>query len=231
MNEKFIYTEQLTKIYTNAKGKERIEIKALSDVCLEIEKGEMVAITGASGSGKSTLLHMLGGIDTPTKGNVFYGKDNISTMKDRKLSAFRREKTGFVFQFFNLFPELTVKQNIMLPMRLQKKKTDTNKVTELAESLGIREKLSAFPEQLSGGQQQRVAIARALINQPDLLLCDEPTGNLDEKTGQEVMELLLETKEKWGQTIVLVTHNKEIASQADRSIEIKDGKLFQVHTS
>ena len=226
MSEKFIYTEELTKVYTSAKGKDKIVTRALSDVCLEIEKGEMVAITGASGSGKSTLLHMLGGIDTPTKGNVFYGKDNISTMKDRRLSAFRREKTGFVFQFFNLFPELTVKQNIMLPMRLQKKKPDIKRVKELAKSLEISEKLSVFPEQLSGGQQQRVAIARALINQPDLLLCDEPTGNLDEKTGQEVMGLLLEAQEKWGQTIVLVTHNMEIANQADRSIEIKDGKLL-----
>ena len=226
MSEKFIYTDKLTKIYTTSKGKDRVEIKALSDVNLEIEKGEMVAIIGASGSGKSTLLHMLGGIDTPTKGNVFYGKDNISTMKDRRLSAFRREKTGFVFQFFNLFPELTVKQNIMLPMRLQKKKPDIKRVKELAKSLEISEKLSVFPEQLSGGQQQRVAIARALINQPDLLLCDEPTGNLDEKTGQEVMGLLLEAQEKWGQTIVLVTHNMEIANQADRSIEIKDGKLL-----
>lgn len=228
MSEKFIYTDKLTKIYTTSKGKDRVEIKALSDVNLEIEKGEMVAIIGASGSGKSTLLHMLGGIDTPTSGSIFYGKDNISAMNDKKLSAFRREKTGFVFQFFNLFQELTVKQNIMVPMQLQKKKVDKERVVELAESLGIREKLSAFPEQLSGGQQQRVAIARALINQPDLLLCDEPTGNLDEKTGQEVMELLLEAKEKWGQTIVLVTHNKEIANQADRVFKMKDGILEEL---
>ena len=228
MSEKFIYTDKLTKIYTTSKGKDRVEIKALSDVNLEIEKGEMVAIFGASGSGKSTLLHMLGGIDTPTSGSIFYGKDNISAMNDKKLSAFRREKTGFVFQFFNLFQELTVKQNIMVPMQLQKKKVDKERVVELAESLGIREKLSAFPEQLSGGQQQRVAIARALINQPDLLLCDEPTGNLDEKTGQEVMELLLEAKEKWGQTIVLVTHNKEIANQADRVFKMKDGILEEL---
>lgn len=228
MSEKFIYTDKLTKIYTTAKGKDKIETKALSNVNLEIEKGEMVAIIGASGSGKSTLLHMLGGIDTPTSGSVFYGKDNISTMGDKKLSAFRREKTGFVFQFFNLFQELTVKQNIMVPMQLQKIKVDKERIIELAESLGIREKLSAFPEQLSGGQQQRVAIARALINQPDLLLCDEPTGNLDEKAGKEVMELLLEAKEKWGQTIVLVTHNKEIANQADHIIKMKDGILEEV---
>ena len=228
MSEKFIYTDKLTKIYTTSKGKDRVEIKALSDVNLEIEKGEMVAIIGASGSGKSTLLHMLGGIDTPTSGSIFYGKDNISAMNNKKLSAFRREKTGFVFQFFNLFQELTVKQNIMVPMQLQKKKVDKERVVELTESLGIREKLSAFPEQLSGGQQQRVAIARALINQPDLLLCDEPTGNLDEKTGQEVMELLLEAKEKWGQTIVLVTHNKEIANQADRVFKMKDGILEEL---
>lgn len=228
MSEKFIYTDKLTKIYTTSKGKNRIETKALSDVNLEIEKGEMVAIIGASGSGKSTLLHMLGGIDIPTSGSVFYGKENIFAMNDKKLSAFRREKTGFVFQFFNLFQELTVKQNIMVPMQLQKKKADKKRVLELAESLGIKEKLSAFPEQLSGGQQQRVAIARALVNQPDLLLCDEPTGNLDEKTGQEVMELLLEAKEKWGQTIVLVTHNKEIANQADRIFQMKDGVLEEM---
>lgn len=222
MDSKYIYTESLCKTYYAAKNK-GVEVKALQDVNIEIQQGEILAITGSSGSGKSTLLHILGGINTPTGGSVFYGEENICRFSDKKLSAFRKEKTGFVFQFFNLFPELTVRQNILVPYQLQKKKGGKEKAEELAEALGIKDKLASYPEQLSGGQQQRVAIARALMNSPDLLLCDEPTGNLDEKNGQEVMELLEQARDTWNQTIVIVTHEKSIAEQADRILKLKDG--------
>lgn len=220
----YIYTENLYKTYY-APGKNGAKVKALKDVNIEIKKGEVLAITGSSGSGKSTLLHILGGIDTATKGAVYYGGENICEFSDKKLSAFRRDKTGFVFQFFNLFPELTIRQNILVPSQLQKNKEGKERAEELAEVLGIQDKLSAYPGQLSGGQQQRAAIARALINRPDVLLCDEPTGNLDEKNGQEVLELLEQARDTWNQTIVIVTHDKNIANQADRILNIKDGCL------
>lgn len=222
--EQKIRTENLCKIYKKKK-KDGIDVNALLNVSLEIASGEVLAVMGASGSGKSTLLHMLGGIDTPTEGSVYYGDTDITSLKDKQLSVFRRQRIGFVFQFFNLFPEFTVEKNILLPRRLDKQKIEKEYLQELMDSLGISEKRNSYPEQLSGGQQQRVAIARALINHPDVLLCDEPTGNLDEKSGQEVMKLLLAARETGGQTIVIVTHDKQIAEMADRIVCIRDGRL------
>ena len=222
--EQKIRTKNLCKIYKKKK-KDGIDVNALLDVSLEIASGEVLAVMGASGSGKSTLLHMLGGIDTPTEGSVYYGDTDITSLKDKQLSVFRRQRIGFVFQFFNLFPEFTVEKNILLPRRLDKQKIEKGYLQQLMDSLGISEKRNSYPEQLSGGQQQRVAIARALINHPDVLLCDEPTGNLDEKSGQEVMKLLLTARETGGQTIVIVTHDKQIAEMADRIVCIRDGRL------
>lgn len=219
--EKFIYTQNLSKTYQV--GKQKVE--ALKDVSLQIEKGEMVAIEGSSGSGKSTLLHLLGGLDVPTSGSVFYEDQDIFKWKDRKISEFRGRETGFVFQFFNLFPELTAKENIMLPMKMDHKKPDSGYFDQLVEVMDLKDRLKHRPEQLSGGQQQRVSIARALIHQPKVLLCDEPTGNLDEKNGEEVIGLLKRANEEWGQTIVIVTHDKKVADACDVKVQIKDGRL------
>jgi ABC-type antimicrobial peptide transport system, ATPase component len=192
-------------------------------VTVSFENGEFSAIIGASGSGKSTLMHLLGGIDDPTSGTVYIGGEDIYQLGDDRLSALRRQRIGFVFQFYNLIPELTARQNIVLPVMLDKKRVDEDRIGEICEALGISDRLSHLPSQMSGGQQQRVAIARALSNDPDIILCDEPTGNLDEKSGMDVLERLKLAREKYGKTIIIVTHDAAIAAQADRVIQITDG--------
>lgn len=209
----------LSKVYGNGET----SVCALDNVNLTINDGEMIAITGKSGSGKTTLLNLLGGLDTATTGSIKYDDTELIGMKDRALSDFRLRRIGFVFQFYDLLPELTAYENILLPNLLAgDKKSD---LSSIAKSLGISERLHHYPSQLSGGQQQRVAIARALINNPQILLCDEPTGNLDEKSGDEVMELLSELNCKEKRTILIVTHNPDIAKLCGRKIVISDGKI------
>lgn len=216
-------TDNLKKFY----GDEENQVKALNGVSLSIEQGEFIAIVGTSGSGKSTLLHMLGGLDRPTFGKVFVDDKDIFTLKDEALTIFRRRKIGFVFQAFNLVPVLNVYENICLPIELDGNKVDEAYVEQIIEVLGLSEKKNSMPSQLSGGQQQRVAIARALASKPAILLADEPTGNLDSKTSQDVLSLLKITGRKFGQTIVMITHNEEIAQMADRIIHIEDGIIVK----
>lgn len=198
---------------------------ALAGVNLSVENGEFVAVVGTSGSGKSTLLHMLGGLDRATSGKVYVDGKDIFALKDEELTIFRRRKIGFVFQSFNLVPVLSVYENIVLPLQLDGKTVDNAFIGEIAGALGLKEKLNVLPNQLSGGQQQRVAIARALAAKPAILLADEPTGNLDSRTSQDVMGLLKTTSTKFAQTIVMITHNEEIAQLADRIIRIEDGRI------
>ena len=218
---KVLETRDLKKYY----GSGESLVKALDGVNLCVERGEFVAIVGTSGSGKSTLLHMLGGLDYPTEGSVFVDGKDISGLKEDALCIFRRRKIGFVFQSYNLVPVLNVYENIVLPIELDGNEVDAEYVNQVAEVLGLKERLHSMPNQLSGGQQQRVAIARALATKPAILLCDEPTGNLDSKTSQDVLSLLKVTGEKFGQTIVMITHNNEIAQLADRIVRIEDGKI------
>ena len=201
-------------------------VHALDGVNLSVEKGEFVAVVGTSGSGKSTLLHMLGGLDRPTDGTVTVDGKDIFSLKDEALTIFRRRKIGFVFQAYNLVPVLNVYENIVLPIELDGKKADKAFVQEIVQTLGLSERLHALPGQLSGGQQQRVAIARALAAAPAIILADEPTGNLDSKTSQDVLSLLKVTSQKFSQTIVMITHNEEIAQMADRIIRIEDGRII-----
>lgn len=201
--------------------------KALDGVDLDVEQGEFVAIIGASGSGKSTLLNMIGGLDVPTSGQVCIGGKEIGKMKPDELTVFRRKNIGFIFQNYNLIPVLNVLENITLPIEMDGKKPDENFIKRILELLGLTEKVHKMPSQLSGGQQQRAAIARALASKPSIILADEPTGNLDSETSQEVLELLKETSEKFHQTIVMITHNLEIAQQADRMIRIGDGRVVK----
>ena len=214
--------ENLIKIY----GKGENQVKALNGVSLSVEKGEFVAVVGTSGSGKSTLLHMLGGLDRPDSGKVYVDGKDIFALKEEELTIFRRRKIGFVFQSYNLVPVLSVYENVVLPVELDGKKADRAFVNDILDTLGIREKAANLPGQLSGGQQQRAAIARALAAKPAILLCDEPTGNLDSRTSQDVLGLLKISGQKFSQTIVMITHNEEIAQMADRIIRIEDGRIL-----
>ena len=216
-------TEDLTKIY----GKGNTEVVALNKANISVEQGEFVAVIGTSGSGKSTLLHMLGGLDTPTSGKVFVENKEIFSLKNDSLTIFRRRKIGFVFQSFNLVPVLNVYENIIFPIQLDGGNIDKKYINNIIETLGLKEKINAVPNQLSGGQQQRVAIARALATKPAIVLADEPTGNLDTKTSQDVISLLKVTGKKYNQTIVMITHNEAIAQMADRIIRIEDGNIVK----
>ena len=214
-------TRELRKIY----GSGNTEVRALDGVNLSVEKGAFVAVVGTSGSGKSTLLHMLGGLDRPTSGTVTVDGRELSALKDEALTIFRRRKIGFVFQNYNLVPVLNVRENIILPIQLDGNQPDKAYVAQIIETLGLESKLQNLPGNLSGGQQQRVAIARALAAKPAIILADEPTGNLDSATSQDVMGLLKVTSEKFSQTVVMITHNEEIAQMADRIIRIEDGRI------
>lgn len=215
-------TENLKKYY----DQNMVCVKALDGVSLSVEQGEFVAIVGTSGSGKSTLLHMLGGLDRPTSGTVLVDGKRIFDLEDGELTIFRRRKIGFVFQAYNLVPVLNVYENIVLPIQLDGGGVDTDFVEQIIDILGLSGKINSLPNQLSGGQQQRVAIARALATKPSIILADEPTGNLDSKTSQDVLGLLKVTGQKFKQTIVMITHNEEIAQMADRIIRIEDGRII-----
>lgn len=219
---KILKTIDLSKTY----GKGESKVKALKDINIEIEKGKFTSIIGPSGSGKSTLLHCMAGLDDITSGKVILDDKDISTLSEEKLSQLRRQKFGFIFQSFNLIPVVDVYENITLPVSLDSKKVDKNYVYEIIEILGLKDKIKKFPNELSGGQQQRVAIARALVNKPDIIFADEPTGNLDSKTTQEVINLLKLCVEKFGQTLIMITHNNEIAKMADVCIKVQDGKVL-----
>ena len=214
-------TKDLKKYY----GSGDTQVKALDGVDLTVENGEFVAIVGTSGSGKSTLLHMLGGLDRPTGGSVLVEGRDIFALKDEELTIFRRRKIGFVFQAYNLVPVLSVYDNIVLPIQLDGGRVDEAYVKQVIEALGLEQKLDRLPSQLSGGQQQRVAIARALAAKPAILLADEPTGNLDSRTSQDVLSLMKTTGQKFAQTMVMITHNEEIAQLADRIVRIEDGRI------
>lgn len=207
-------------------GKEESLVKALDDVNVSVEEGQFVAIIGTSGSGKSTLLHMLGGLDRPTSGSVQVENKSMDTMTEEQLTVFRRQRIGFIFQNYNLVPYLTAYENIVLPVRLDGKREDKKFLEEIIHFLELEGKLSNYPSHLSGGQQQRVAIARALVSKPAIILADEPTGNLDSCTSDKVISLLKMTSEKFQQTIVMITHNPEIAQKADLKIRIEDGKIY-----
>ena len=216
-------TKDLRKIY----GSGDTDVRALDGVNLSVENGEFVAIVGTSGSGKSTLLHMLGGLDRPTSGSVTVDGKDIFSLKDEALTIFRRRKIGFVFQSYNLVPVLNVYENIVLPIQLDGRKVEGAFIGQIVKTLGLDGRLDALPSQLSGGQQQRVAIARALAAAPAIILADEPTGNLDSRTSQDVLSLLKVTSQKFSQTIVMITHNEEIAQMADRIIRIEDGRIVK----
>lgn len=215
--------ENLIKTYGSGENL----VNAVDDVSFSVEKGEFVAIVGASGSGKSTLLHLIGGVDRPTSGKIFVDGNDISKMNDDKLAVFRRRQVGIVYQFYNLIPILTVEENITLPCDLDGRGVDRERLEMILDSFGLRARRKHFPNQLSGGQQQRTSIARALINNPSLVLADEPTGNLDSKASDEVMSMLKMCNQSYGQTIIMITHNLDIAKQADRIITISDGKIVE----
>lgn len=220
-DEIILKAENLVKTY----GSGDTAVNALNGVSLEVKKGEFVAVVGQSGSGKSTLLHLLGAMDYPTSGSLTVDGQDVFALKGEALAEYRRRKVGFVFQFFNLLPVMTAKENIMIPLSLDGKTADKDYLNELAQAMGISERLDHYPHQLSGGQQQRVAIARAMITRPSVILADEPTGNLDSASGKEILALLKSTVQKYEQTLILITHDNSIAAEADRIITIKDGKL------
>ncbi len=215
--------ENLSKIY----GKGENKVVALDNVSFSVEKGEFVAIVGASGSGKSTLLHLVGGVDRPTKGKVFIDGKNIYEMNDDKLAIFRRRQVGLIYQFYNLIPILNVEENITLPLELDNREVDKKTLKELLELLGLEHRSKHLPNELSGGQQQRVSIGRALITNPAIILADEPTGNLDSKSSDEIVALLKKSNKEYNQTIIMITHNMEIAKEADRIIKIEDGRIVE----
>lgn len=221
MSDIILKAEHLVKTY----GSGETAVKALDDVSLEVSKGEFVAIVGQSGSGKSTLLHMLGAMDYPDSGTLTVDGEDVFSMNDDALAQYRRRKAGFVFQFFNLLPVMTAKENILIPLSLDGQKADEAYLNEIAKTMGIADRLSHYPHQLSGGQQQRVAIARAMISKPAVILADEPTGNLDSTSGNEILSLLKTTIKKYDQTLILITHDMNVAEKADRIITIKDGKI------
>ena len=214
-----------TRELTTVSGRGETDVHALAGVNLSVEKGEFLAVVGTSGSGKSTLLHMLGGLDKPTAGSVMVDGNELSEMTDDELTIFRRRNIGFVFQNYNLVPMMNVQENILLPVGLDGKEADTAYTDEIIKILGLSDKLRRLPNKLSGGQQQRVAIARALAAKPAILLADEPTGNLDSKTSQDVLGLLKVTSQRFHQTMVIITHNEEIAQMADRIVRIEDGQI------
>ena len=215
--------ENLSKLY----GKGDTAVKALDDVSFTVKKGEFLAIMGASGSGKSTLLHLLGGVDTPSSGKVCVGGVDIYALSESKLAIFRRRRVGLIYQFYNLIPVLNVRENIELPHLLDGRAADEARLTEILSTIGLKDRVSHLPNQLSGGQQQRVSIGRALINDPDIMLADEPTGNLDSKTGREIIELLKLSNKKYNQTLIVITHDEHIALQADRIIALEDGRIIR----
>ncbi len=219
-----IQVKEISKLY----GADESRVVALHAASMTIREGDFISIMGPSGSGKSTLLHIISGLDRPTSGAVLYGDTDIHTGSDRELSAFRRRKIGFIFQQFNLLPVLTARENILMPVLLDKKQADETYLQELASLLGLEKRLSHLPHELSGGQQQRVAIARALIAKPDIIFADEPTGNLDSKSGGEVMKMLCEIREKMRKTLVIITHDPRVAQMAERRFTIVDGELSEV---
>ncbi len=214
--------ENLTKIY----GKGNSKVVALDNVSFTVEKGEFVAIVGASGSGKSTLLHLIGGVDKPTSGKVYIDGLDIFSLNDDKLAIFRRRQVGLIYQFYNLIPILNVEENICLPLSLDNREVDKEKLNELLDILGLNNRRNHLPNELSGGQQQRTSIGRAIITSPTIILADEPTGNLDSKASDEIVALLKKTNKEYKQTIIMITHNMEIAASADRIIKIEDGKII-----
>lgn len=213
--------ENLTKVY----GKDTTEVVALDHVSFSVQKGEFVAIVGASGSGKSTLLHLLGGVDRPTEGKVYISGKDIFNFDDEKLAIFRRRQVGLIYQFYNLIPILNVEENITLPLSLDNREVNENKLDELLKTLGLSNRRNHLPNELSGGQQQRTSIGRALITNPSIILADEPTGNLDSKASDEIVELLKKSNRDYNQTIVMITHNMEIAKCADRILKMEDGRI------
>ena len=215
--------ENLTKIY----GKDSTKVIALDDVSFSVEKGEFIAIVGASGSGKSTLLHLIGGVDRPTKGKVYIDGKDIFSFNDEKLAIFRRRQVGLIYQFYNLIPILNVEENITLPLSLDNRQIDKERLNEMLKILGLEKRRNHLPNELSGGQQQRTSIGRALITNPTIILADEPTGNLDSKSSDEIVALLKKTNKELKQTIIMITHNMEIEKIADRIIKIEDGKIVE----